>query len=108
MDKALRQKALDRDKVCQNCGRDDNLQVHHLQEIINGKSIDAYQDETLDNLITLCDDCHRRLHSKSMMKSFETRNRILSKLGGKKSSCPMHRWQRIKDKTVCVRCGEVK
>ena len=46
---------------CQFCGARDNLQVHHQQFRSEGGS------DTLDNLITLCHRCHRRLHSSSAL-----------------------------------------
>jgi 5-methylcytosine-specific restriction endonuclease McrA len=103
----LRQIVLSRDNnTCIGCGSKDNLEVHHLQEVIDGKSIDAYQDEKPENLLSLCEDCHHKIHSKSMLKKFDMRNRILTKLGGKTSKCPMHKKQVINGKLVCIRCGE--
>lgn len=53
---ALREQALERDNhQCQNCGTQDDLQVHHLAY---GKS----GDEILEDLVTLCEDCHSELH----------------------------------------------
>lgn len=51
---------LSRDQyTCQKCkgkSKNDRLEVHHIQFRSNGGS-----DES-DNLITLCEDCHRKLH----------------------------------------------
>jgi 5-methylcytosine-specific restriction endonuclease McrA len=41
---------------CQVCGADAVLEVHHLIAVSPGG------DHSLGNLITLCADCHRRLH----------------------------------------------
>ena len=41
---------------CQSCGCLKNLQVHHLE------SRAKLGDDALDNLITLCVDCHERQH----------------------------------------------
>ena len=50
--------ALDRDKyTCQCCGKKHTrLEVHHIIYRSNGGSDD------LDNLITLCEDCHSNIH----------------------------------------------
>ncbi len=50
--------ALDRDKyTCQCCGKKNKrLEVHHIIYRSNGGSDD------LDNLITLCEDCHKDIH----------------------------------------------
>lgn len=53
---ALREKALVRDNYkCQNCGSQDELQVHHLAYGKGG-------DDVLEDLTTLCSDCHSELH----------------------------------------------
>jgi 5-methylcytosine-specific restriction endonuclease McrA len=41
---------------CQNCGASERLQVHHI------RSRGALGDDAAENLITLCADCHSRLH----------------------------------------------
>ena len=41
---------------CQHCGSLKNLQVHHIQ--FRGQ----LGDDQENNLITLCADCHERLH----------------------------------------------
>jgi 5-methylcytosine-specific restriction endonuclease McrA len=43
---------------CQNCGRASELQVHHL------RFRSALGDDSLENLITLCVDCHASIHKK--------------------------------------------
>ena len=53
----LRQQILRRDNWrCQSCGTMANLEVHH-REFRSHSGNDS--DE---NLITLCSDCHRRIH----------------------------------------------
>lgn len=53
----LRRKILNRDGWrCQICGSASNLQVHHLQ------FRSALGDDTMDNLITLCNRCHNDVH----------------------------------------------
>ena len=53
----LRTDVLERDGWrCQNCGTSEWLQVHHI------RSRSALGDDTPENLITLCADCHDRRH----------------------------------------------
>jgi len=53
----LRTDILERDGWrCQNCGTSECLQVHHI------RPRGALGDDTPENLITLCADCHDRLH----------------------------------------------
>jgi 5-methylcytosine-specific restriction endonuclease McrA len=53
----LHRKVLERDGWrCQACGSMHNLQVHHLR--FRSQS----GDDAEQNLITLCDECHERVH----------------------------------------------
>ena len=53
----LRQEILRRDGWrCQACGRRKDLQVHHIEA--RGR----LGEDTEQNLITLCADCHRTVH----------------------------------------------
>ena len=53
----LRRQALTRDGWrCQICGSRQNLQVHHR------KSRAQSGDDTEPNLMTICSDCHSRIH----------------------------------------------
>ena len=55
--RALRKQALERDGWrCQLCGPLRNLQIHHR------KFRSLLGDDTAQNLITLCADCHRVEH----------------------------------------------
>ncbi len=55
---ALRQRVLQHDGWrCQKCGSLQNLEVHHVQ------SRSKLGDDAEENLITLCNRCHRSLHS---------------------------------------------
>lgn len=55
----FRQSVLNRDKVCQCCGKKEDLEVHHLF------SFNAYNHLGADpkNGIALCKECHKRYHS---------------------------------------------
>jgi hypothetical protein len=59
----VRLAALERDGYrCQICGRDvkEQLEVHHIRPLGMGGSEER---DTLDNMITLCADCHRDIHN---------------------------------------------
>ncbi len=58
--KHAKEKALKRDNyTCQICGDKNHLVVHH----INDASYHRDQRYDLDNLVTLCYDCHRQFHT---------------------------------------------
>ena len=71
--------ALDRDNyTCQICGvKNTRLEVHHIKYRSQGGSDD------LDNLITLCEDCHHNLH----------KGKVELKVKGKKKSSLKHATQ---------------
>jgi 5-methylcytosine-specific restriction endonuclease McrA len=57
--KAKRKAVLIRDQLrCQLCGHEKNLHVHHV-------TYDRIYNEDLEDLITLCSDCHSTLHGKT-------------------------------------------
>jgi 5-methylcytosine-specific restriction enzyme A len=57
--KQLRLQVLARDRYqCQLCGKRSNLEVHHQQSRARGGK------DQIDNLISLCSNCHRQLHSR--------------------------------------------
>lgn len=54
-----RNKVLARDKFrCQDCGTNQSLRVHHLNYDNHGNEL-----EHLEDLITLCNRCHRKAHT---------------------------------------------
>lgn len=56
--KAVRNERLFRDGYkCSCCGSEDNLQVHHITYKNHGN-----EHSHMDDLITLCMDCHREYH----------------------------------------------
>jgi 5-methylcytosine-specific restriction endonuclease McrA len=59
----LCRRVIERDSwSCQNCGRGSQLQVHHL------RFRSALGDDSLENLITLCDVCHANVHRRQGLK----------------------------------------
>jgi 5-methylcytosine-specific restriction endonuclease McrA len=68
----LRRAVLRRDHWrCQHCGATDQLEVHHQQFRSH-----SGEDE-LDNLITLCRECHQGLHLKRTITNEDERSPIL-------------------------------
>ena len=61
---SARRRALERDEhTCQHCGATERLHVHHE---LPGRLFASTRDANeLDNLITLCDRCHRREESRA-------------------------------------------
>lgn len=54
----VREQVLERDNhTCQGCGVTTNLHVHHMTYNNHGS-----EHEHLDDLITLCEVCHRKVH----------------------------------------------
>jgi 5-methylcytosine-specific restriction endonuclease McrA len=71
----VRTQVLERDGWrCQFCGSSDNLHVHHQRS--RGKG----GDDCLENLITLCTNCHRNVHEGSCART-HTRKSIPRVLG---------------------------
>lgn len=56
-DKKTYERVAEEQKWCQLCGRTNNLQIHHIIY----RSQLGNNDER--NLIRLCSECHRRVHS---------------------------------------------
>lgn len=55
----LRNECLKRDKMrCRMCGSPFNLQVHHT------KYPKYWGEEELHDLVTVCDECHKKIHNK--------------------------------------------
>lgn len=70
--KYRRKQILKRDHYqCQWCGNKDNLQIHHkyYSKYPDGKKCEPwdYPDEAF---ITLCDECHKKVHSKKKIKVY--------------------------------------
>jgi 5-methylcytosine-specific restriction endonuclease McrA len=55
--KLVRLQVLARDRwQCKYCGKRTNLEVHHQQSRAQGGK------DQIENLITLCSECHHRIH----------------------------------------------
>jgi 5-methylcytosine-specific restriction enzyme A len=58
----LRREVLARDGWrCQHCGRAENLEVHHI------RSRSKLGDDSSENLITLCTECHKLAHEQQAL-----------------------------------------
>lgn len=58
------------DVVCRGCAAKDGLQVHHASYRFKGRFwIFGILAEWMD-VITLCNECHSRLHEKRSIKEF--------------------------------------
>ena len=63
--KEVRRRVLLRDDFkCVNCGSKLFLEVHHKTYYVNGKSIVGCELEYLKELVTLCENCHKKIHNK--------------------------------------------
>lgn len=61
-----REKRLEKDNhKCQECGKQDNLHIHHIKPYISFE--DKFKANRQDNLITLCCTCHMK-HEKGGME----------------------------------------
>ncbi|MQB02103.1 MAG: hypothetical protein GEU78_17895, partial [Actinobacteria bacterium] len=57
--RALREACLARDeRQCLRCGSADKLEAHHIEARADGGP------DVLDNLVTLCDECHKLTYGK--------------------------------------------
>ena len=58
--KAKRLECLKRDNYqCQKCGTAKNLVIHHW-------TYDRLGNEDLGDIVTLCKDCHKKIHEKDL------------------------------------------
>ena len=61
--RTVRKQALERDEyVCQRCGEDERLEVHHRVPLHRGGA------DILTNTITLCAHCHKQVTDKMQSK----------------------------------------
>lgn len=55
----LRQLVFERDKYkCQKCNKEEDLQCHHIDPV----KVNPIESADIDNCITLCIDCHKKVH----------------------------------------------
>ena len=56
--------------TCQACGRKEDSKAHHVHHIVPFRNfVNPQAANQLDNLITLCPDCHRRAETSVRMRS---------------------------------------
>lgn len=61
--KMLSRRRMEMDKrTCQDCGTAQQLQVHHI------RYPEVWGEERMEDLITLCDSCHAKLHENDIVK----------------------------------------
>jgi len=60
----LRKQILSKQPYCNKCGSDVNLQIHHITEPRGNEEL--FFDE--NNLITICDKCHRIITQKEISR----------------------------------------
>lgn len=69
-----REQALERDSFkCQECSSEANLCVHHDKQRVtyrNSELFDIEESNVLENLVTLCQDCHYNIHGSSNTAEF--------------------------------------
>lgn len=58
---------------CQECSSIIRLETHHITYYVNGKSIVGFELEHLCWLVTLCEDCHEKVH-KNVNHRFNPKN----------------------------------
>ena len=87
---------------CTSCGKSHYLQVHHTFYVLNCLP----WEYTNDDLITLCNDCHFKLHVKHTIPVYETRGGRLVKVT-KCTRCKgvgkLSRYKHIQA-GICFRC----
>lgn len=73
--RTARREAIERDGMCQKCGIPHPLSVHHILP----KSL--YPDKKFDvnNMITLCCNCHTILHKRVSLKDMKPGSKYLSR-----------------------------
>ena len=73
-----RNEILQRDKYkCSYCGSEITLQVHHkyYNKYPDGKKVDPW-DYPNDAFITLCKDCHKKVHKNNKIKTYYRSRKI--------------------------------
>lgn len=76
--KKLREEAMKRDRYeCVWCARDGKVSTHQVLEVDHIHELEYYPDESLDidNLRTLCKDCHNKRHQRFNYKPKRYKNK---------------------------------
>jgi 5-methylcytosine-specific restriction endonuclease McrA len=63
----LRKEVLKRDKCCRTCGSEERLEAHHW------KYPKYFKDDVIENLITLCFDCHEAITNVIRKKRYKNK-----------------------------------
>ncbi|MHC1630989.1 MAG: HNH endonuclease, partial [Methanotrichaceae archaeon] len=74
---SVRQEVLQRDNThCQICGKSTDLTVHHIRPLGMGGS---EEKDVAENMITLCSECHRKIHAGTLhIESFTSDELIIT------------------------------
>lgn len=91
----IRNRKILSDGVCFLCGKDQNLQVHH-------RTYKRLGEEKESDLIVLCRECHKLMHTDQHTRKFVERLSIESRK--KKSNKPKNRKKKKKKKSRCASC----
>jgi len=70
---------LKRDGSCVKCGSNDKLHVHHKNGVGRGHH---NPDNSLDNLVTLCNSCHQKFHNRYNISNNQFYILAVKKLNG--------------------------
>jgi len=92
--KKLREKYNNR---CAECGGDENLQIHHIVPIKDGG------DNAFENLLLLCDVCHRNKHRSSSVHISHVEN-----FGHESKSSSVHNYSDLDSDLDLDREGDIK
>lgn len=57
----LKQKVKKRDSVCQVCGTNGQLEIHHIFPVAKYKSLAL----DCDNMVAICQSCHQKYHNEA-------------------------------------------
>ena len=53
--------------MCQACGCKKNLEIHHISPVsYNSKGVAIVGNHNKDNLMTLCNSCHQKVHYRKL------------------------------------------
>jgi phage terminase large subunit GpA-like protein len=88
------QRIRDRDVVCQGCGSEKNLDVHH-------KTYKRFKHESDEDLILICRQCHEQIHKKKKKSNLDKVTNKLIKMTQNRAM----RFDKLDEK--CRKCGGI-